>query len=148
LALSCKTEKTANEEKSNDETSNMEMDFLSFLNNIGDFPFLIEKYASDSTYGYTEMNPIMVGGVNDGKGPENERRFLNSIAGPNGELIEYQRLGSCCPFETKNVSENYYGMLDVYEVTYKGLETPINLFINMYDADTLRIPVGFTRKWN
>jgi hypothetical protein len=41
------------------------------------------------------------------------RRFLNALSGPNGEKIEYYRIGSCCPFETKNsewggISELYF----------------------------------------
>jgi hypothetical protein len=39
---------------------------------VNDQVFLIKKYASDKTYGYTEKNPIMVGG--EGGGPKNERR--------------------------------------------------------------------------
>ena len=109
---------------------------------VNDQMFLIKKYATDKTYGYTEKNPIMVGKA--GGGPKDERRFLNALAGPNGEQISYQRLGSCCPFFTKNGLFGDSGMLDKYEVTYQGLKTPIILYINMYDSDVLQVPVGFT----
>ena len=111
---------------------------------VDDQTFLIKKYATDKTYGYTEKNPIMVG--KEGGGPKDQRRFLNALAGPNGEQISYQQLGSCCGFFTKNGLFGDSGVLDKYEVTYDGLETPIILYINMYDSDVLKVPVGFSLK--
>ena len=107
---------------------------------VNDQMFLIREFATDATYGYTEKNPIMVGEFS----PQNQRRFLNALAGPKGEPISYRRLGSCCPFYTKNGTFGNSGMLDKYEVTYEGLEKPIILYINMYDSDVLKVPVGFT----
>ena len=109
---------------------------------VNDQMFLVKEYATDKTYGYSEKNPIMVG--KEGGGPKDERRFLNALAGPNGEEISYQRLGSCCGFFTKNGLFGDSGMLDMYEVTYEGLGKPITLYINMYDSDVLQVPVGFT----
>jgi hypothetical protein len=111
---------------------------------VNDQVFLIKQYATDATYGYTEKKPIMVG--KEGGGPKDERRFLNALAGPNGEQISYQRLGSCCGFSTKNGLFGDSGMLDKYEVTYEGLDKPKILYINMYDSDILQVPVGFTLK--
>jgi len=111
---------------------------------VNDQMFLIKEYATDKTYGYTEKNPIMVGNGNEG--PKNERRFLNALAGPEGEQINYQRKGSCCHFYTQNGTFGDTGLLDMYEITYEGLKTPITLYINMYDSDTLKVPVGFTLK--
>jgi len=105
---------------------------------LDDYTFKISIYSQDETYGYTEKNPIMVGGGTDG--PKNERRFLNALCGPNGESIEYYRIGSCCPFKTKN--SEWGGMLDMYDVKYKGLEESLIIYINMYDSDTLKVPVG------
>ena len=112
---------------------------------INDRMFLVKEYAADKAYGYTEKKPIMVGGGTT-EGPKNERRFLNALAGPKGEQISYQRLGSCCHFYTKNGSYKNTGLLDMYEISYEGLETPIKLYINMYDSDVLKVPVGFTLK--
>lgn len=106
--------------------------------------FKIDKYATDTTYGYSQSNPIMVGGGNEG--PLNERRFLNALTGPNGEPITYKRLRSCCQFTTKNGLFDNTGLLDMYEVAHKGLEKPVTLYINMYDSDELKIPVGFLKK--
>jgi hypothetical protein len=104
--------------------------------------FLIEEYSTDPNYGYTQENPVMVGGAKNSEGPLNERRFLNALAGPNGEKISYYRIGSCCPFKTNNSGWN--GMLDKYNVSYSGLKEDIVIFINMYDSDTLKVPMGFS----
>ncbi|MFV0536461.1 MAG: hypothetical protein ACK5M3_03720 [Dysgonomonas sp.] len=107
--------------------------------------FKIIETSNDPTYGYSEANPIMVGKAG-GNAPLNERRFLNALAGPNGEIIKYYRLGSCCSFRTKNGLLNDAGLLDKYVVTYEGVEKEIVLYINMYDSDVLKIPVGFKKK--
>ena len=105
--------------------------------------FKLTEISTDATYGVTEKKPIKVGGVKDSEGPTNERRFLNALAGPNGEDVSYERKGSCCNFKTKNGFQGV-GLLDEYEVTYKGLKEPILIYINMYDHGELKAPVGFT----
>jgi hypothetical protein len=110
---------------------------------IDDNTFKISQYSQDKTYGYTEKNPVMVGGISEG--PKNERRFLNALTGPNGEKIAYSRLGSCCPFKTDN--SGWGGMLDQYSITYPGLEKSLVIYINMYDSDTLKVPVGLKLKY-
>ncbi len=112
---------------------------------LNDFTFKVELYSQDTTYGYTEENPIMVGG--NSEGPKNERRFLNTLSGPNGEKINYNRLGSCCHFVTKNSILGSGGLLDMYNITYYGQKKEIVLYINMYDSDTLKVPVGFKLKY-
>jgi hypothetical protein len=109
----------------------------------GTYKFFLVNYATDSTYGYTEANPIKVGGAMEQQGPVNERKFLNALAGPNGEQISYTRLHSCCGFKTEN-SPFGGGLLDVYEIVWEGQKSKVRLFINMYDADELWVPVGFT----
>lgn len=104
--------------------------------------FKLTTISTDATYG-SESNPIKVGGVTSNEGPTNERRFLNALAGPDGEEISYHRKNSCCPFKTKNGFQNV-GLLDHYEVTYEGLEKPISIYINMYDYGKLEAPMGFT----
>ncbi len=110
--------------------------------------YLLTELSLDATYGYTEGNPIMVGGVHDGSAVLNERRFLNALLGPNGEAITYHRAGSCCGFETPNGFINNMGMLDIYIIEYPGAAQSIKLYINMYDAGDLKIPIGFTAKTN
>lgn len=109
--------------------------------------FEILEISTDPTYGLSAKNPIEVGGVDKKEGPINERRFLNALAGPNGEEISYFRSGSCCPIKSKN---DPFGlgsvMLDNYRVTWKGANDTISIYINMYDYGTLKAPVGFTIK--
>ncbi|MGB0850756.1 MAG: 2-dehydro-3-deoxyphosphooctonate aldolase [Bacteroidia bacterium] len=99
--------------------------------------------STDKTYGYTQENPICVGNQNKMGGPLDEKSYLNSIKGPNGEDISYVREGSCCPFKSKNGLMGS-GLLDIYTINYAGLDEPITLYINMYDSDELEAPVGFT----
>jgi len=109
--------------------------------------FKITEYSTDKTYGYTEKNPIKVGGMSNSEGPLNERRFLNALTGPNGEKISYSRLGSCCAFKTRNGSFDNTGLLDKYEIKYEGQEKEIIIYINMYDKGELKAPVGFKLKY-
>jgi hypothetical protein len=109
---------------------------------LDDNTFKISLYSQDDSYGYTEKNPIMVGA--NSEGPKNERRFLNALSGPNGEKIGYSRIGSCCHFKTKN--SEWGGMLDMYDVKYEGLNKSLIIYINMYDSDTLKVPVGLKLK--
>jgi len=107
--------------------------------------YVVRETTSDNTYGYEQKNAIKVGGRN-GSGPLNERRFLNALAGPNGESITYRRRGSCCAFKTPNGMIDNTGMLDIYELTWEGQSKPVILYLNMYDEGDLFIPVGLTAK--
>lgn len=95
-------------------------------------------------YGYSEETPILVGGEDLNKGPARQREYLEKLTGPNGEEIFYERVGSCCGFETEN-SPFGGGLLDQYKVTYPGLEVPVILYLNMYDPPKgeLLPPEGF-----
>ena len=109
--------------------------------------FEIKHATTDEGYGYTVEKPIMVGsGGPGGSGPLNEQRFLNALAGPNGEKVAYRRRGSGFHFKSDNGFIGDGGVLDAYEVIHKGLDAPVILYINMYDSDTLMIPVGFTKR--
>ena len=93
---------------------------------------LENKVAAD--YGYTETTAILVGGEDYTDGPIYERAYLDKLTGPNGEEISYTRTGSCCQFETENGIMGA-GLLDIYEVSYEGLEEPLILYLNMYDPN-------------
>lgn len=107
--------------------------------------FLLTAISTDKTYGFTEKNPVKVGGVDKNEGPLNERRFLNALAGPNGEKVSYYRAGSCCPVKSKN---GFMGsaLLDRYRVTWENTLDTVSIYINMYDYGELKAPVGFTIK--
>ena len=104
----------------------------------------ITEKATDDTYGLTGDNPVKVGGVENREGPLNQRRYLASLAGPNGEVLKFKRLGSCCGYESDG-SPFGTALVDIYEVTYNGLKKPINIYISLYDLEPLYIPKGFTK---
>ena len=106
--------------------------------------FQLDSISVDETYGYSPSNPIHVGGSMM-EGAMNQRRFLNALLGPDNELIQYHRRGSCCGFFTKNGVDGH-GLLDAYEITYPGLAKPVVLYLNFYDYGVLRAPKGFTYK--
>lgn len=107
--------------------------------------FLLTEVSTNPMYGLSAKNPIEVGGVDKSEGPLNERRFLNALAGPNGERIKYYRAGSCCPVKSKN-GFGGMAMLDNYRVTWEGSNDTVSIYINMYDYGVLKAPVGFTIK--
>jgi len=112
---------------------------------IDDETFKLTEISNDPTYGFSSDNPIEVGGVD--MGPVNERRFLNALAGPNGETVSYYRANSCCPTESKNDPFGFGTvMLDNYSVTWEGSVDTVSIYINMYDEGTLKAPKGFTIK--
>ncbi|MEL6614719.1 MAG: hypothetical protein AAFQ43_03225 [Bacteroidota bacterium] len=100
-------------------------------------------WASGEAYGYTEAQAIRVAGLAD-RGPASERAYLDRLRGPMGQAIEYERQGSCCAFETPR-GIGGIGLLDMYEVTYEGLDEPVMLYLNMYDPPEgdLKAPAGF-----
>ncbi|MGC1378142.1 MAG: hypothetical protein WA821_18070 [Anaerolineales bacterium] len=88
--------------------------------------------STDKTYGYTQENPIKVGGDDFG-GPPRERAYLDNLAGPHGEPISYNRTGSLDSGDT---------ILDAYEIS--GLSKPVTLYIDEYSFTEPQAPVGFT----
>ena len=111
---------------------------------LDDQTFLLTEISTDQTYG-SKTNPVQVGGAKNSEGPKNERRFLNALAGPNGEKISYYRKGSCCEVKSENGFMGW-AMLDNYRVTWEGSKDTVSIYINMYDAGVLKAPVGFTIK--
>ncbi len=107
--------------------------------------FLLTTIATDLKYGYDKNYPINVFFQNSSWDEVNQKRFLNALAGPNGEKIEYKRTGICCPFPSKNINTGG-GFLDTYTITYEGIKTPIVLYINKYEKGLLQAPAGFTVK--
>lgn len=101
----------------------------------------VDGYSMNKEYGLKGEFPIKVGD----KSPSNQRRYIAALAGPKGEELSFHRRGSCCPYD----SPNGFGgsaLVDVYEVTYEGLDEPILLYISFYDFEKLYIPKGFTKR--
>ena len=63
--------------------------------------FLITLYSKDKKYGFEPDYPVNVFYLNSKDENLNAKRFLDALAGPNGEKITYTKIESCCPFPTK-----------------------------------------------
>ena len=107
--------------------------------------FIISEYSTDNRYGYDKDYPINIFYRNTKDDMINQQRFLNALAGPNGEKLFFKKLETCCPFPTAK-SEMGAGFLDVYEITWVGSKSPIKLYMNIYEKGVLMVPVGFTLK--
>ncbi len=107
--------------------------------------FVITQFSKDKKYGYNKDYPINVFYKNSKDETINQERFLNALAGPNGEKINFTKLESCCPFPTKR-SDMGAGFLDVYEIKWEGQKKPIVLYMNIYEKGFLMVPVGFSLK--
>lgn len=107
--------------------------------------FQLTQYSQDKKYGYDPDYPINVFYKNTKDESLNAQRFLDALAGPNGETITYTKLESCCPFPTKR-HEMGAGFLDIYELTWQGKTTPIKLYINIYEKGYLMVPIGLSIK--
>ena len=107
--------------------------------------FVITEYSTDKKYGYDQDYPINVFYFNTRNETINQERFLNALAGPNGEKITFKKVESCCPFPTKT-SDMGAGFLDIYEVYWKDQKKPIRLYLNIYERGALLVPVGLTIK--
>ena len=99
--------------------------------------------ATSPSYGFSAMAPIKVGG-GLGQGSRNEQLYLRGLRGPHGEIVEYERAGSCCGFKTPN--SELGGLLDIYTITWPGAEKPLKLYMNMYDPGDVLVPVGLTAR--
>lgn len=107
--------------------------------------FLLTEYSKDKKYGFDADYPINVFYKNSKEENINAERFLNALAGPNGEKISYTKLESCCPFPTKR-STMGAGFLDVYELIWAGQTQSVKLYMNIYEKGYLLVPVGLSIK--
>ncbi|KAF2517933.1 2-dehydro-3-deoxyphosphooctonate aldolase [Flavobacterium foetidum] len=107
--------------------------------------FAITLFSSDKRYGYDPDYPVNIFFRNTTDEALNETRFLNALAGPNGEKITYTRLETCCPFPTKR-SNMGAGFLNVYELKWEGQKKPVKLYLNIYEKGILMVPMGLSIK--
>jgi hypothetical protein len=98
--------------------------------------------STDSTYGLTPANPVRVGGTAEGMAAV--EAFLQALRSPTGEPVTYRYRNACCAFATYNAWFGTEALLDVYDVRYPGLRKPIVLYLNKYEWQEPRAPVGFT----
>ncbi len=107
--------------------------------------FIVTEYSKDLKYGFNEEYPVNVFYVNSNDENLNASRYLNALAGPNGEKITYTKIESCCPFPTKR-TEIGAGYLDIYELKWEGQKNPIRLYINIYERGYILVPIGLSIK--
>lgn len=91
--------------------------------------------AAESDYARTPENPARVGG-SPLYGGARQRRYLESLRGPQGEPVTFKRLPGVDSPDGETI-------IDRYEVTYEGLEKPETLFLDWYHYTDLRAPRGF-----
>jgi len=104
----------------------------------------LTRTSGSDAYGWSQMMPVKVGG-GFGEGGNRTYQFLNTLRGPNGEDVHYDRAGTCCAFKSpKSPFEDGGALLEVYVVSYKGMETPRRLYFNWYDEGEMMIPKGLT----
>lgn len=97
--------------------------------------------ANDPEYGYSYDKPIRTGPIS----LKFHLLYLNSLRGPKGEVLEYERKGSCCAFEDDTLPPGG-GLLDVYKVKVDGSSDVITLYVDMYRKGPPQLPVGFTAR--
>lgn len=107
--------------------------------------FVITAYSKDKKYGYDKDYPINIFYRDTKNDTINQKYFLNALAGPKGEKITYTKLENCCPFPSKN-TDTGAGFLDVYQLKWEGLKTPIILYLNIYERGQLMVPAGLGLK--
>ena len=100
---------------------------------------IIEEISTDKTYGFKPKTNIKVGSV------RNEYAFIAQLTGPNGEEITAKRLGSGWDVKSKN-SPFGKAPLDKWEIKYDGLKEPIIIYLNGYDYEKPKCPVGLSFK--
>ena len=100
---------------------------------------LIKEMSTDKNYGRKKKTNIKVGSVS------NEYAFLFQLTGPNGEELKLNRLGSCCDVKSP-LAPFGKAPLDRWEITYEGLDKPIILYLNGYDYEQPKCPVGLNFK--
>ncbi len=115
-------------------------------------PFLLLLFLNctfaiaDEKYGYDGDYPIKVGGIDWSLGEiaavfagHNDYDYLRALRGPNGEQVQFERIGSCCPYEIPEGTV----ILDKWKLSYDGLEEPVEIYTSIYEFETPRAPKGF-----
>jgi len=112
-----------------------------YLANLKSSEIIIKGIATDPEYGYRYEKSILTGGPGSFK----QKQYLSKLRGPNGEIIQYKRIGNCGAY--KHAAAPFgQAFVDCYTISYEGLEEPVTLFIDLYRTEDLYAPSGFTFK--
>jgi hypothetical protein len=101
---------------------------------------IIQEISTDKSYGFKPKTNIKVGSVS------NEYAFIAQLTGPNGEQITANRVGSGWDVKSKNARFGNKVPLDKWEIKYEGLKEPIFIYLNGYDYDKPKCPMGLNFK--
>lgn len=93
------------------------------------------EVSDDPRYGYSRDMPIRVGGL-PFHGPARQQRFLRALTGPAGQPVRFARRGTVSP-------DKEFILIDRYDVTYEGLERPVELYLDLYRWEPPKAPAGF-----
>lgn len=101
--------------------------------------------ATDPGYGYSAAKPIKTGP----RDKSFHHLYLNSLRGPKGEPVTYERRGACCEYQDKSIPTvsglpSGGGLLDVYDIQVDGGSKTITIYVDMYRSGPPLLPVGFT----
>jgi hypothetical protein len=89
--------------------------------------------ASVSGYGLSDSTPVKVG-LDAATGPARELQYLNALRGPDGQLLRFRRVGTALSAGT---------ILDIYELSYAGLASPVRVYLDAYHFEEPKAPLGF-----
>ncbi|MBJ6760591.1 fibril protein [Myxococcaceae bacterium JPH2] len=90
------------------------------------------------TYGRQPEDPVHVG-----HGSAGVMAYFEQLRGPRGQRVAWRRVGSCCAFRLTGKLAPRHGRLVVFEVTYEGLDEPVLLYVDPFQARATQAPRGF-----
>jgi hypothetical protein len=109
--------------------------------------FILTETSTDKKYGYDADYPVNLGFMKFETAEINVKRYFGALTGPEGEQVTYTKVDTCCPFPTEKYNMGA-GLLDIYEVTWKGLHQPKRIYVNLYEKGQILAPQGFGFKKN
>lgn len=90
--------------------------------------------SSNPDYGYIENLPIGLGG-GEFAGEALVEVYLSSLAGPDGQALTYENIGSM-PYDNTTLLR--------YRVSYPGISAPVELFFDINNFTNPMAPAGFS----
>jgi hypothetical protein len=86
-----------------------------------------------ASYGFRPEDPVRVGWGNRGV-----MTFFELLRGPDGQRVAWRRVGTCCGAEAASPRSG----LEVFEVTYEGLDEPVRLYLDPHHGAAIHAPEG------
>ena len=107
--------------------------------------FEIKGTAKSKNYGYSESEPIKVGG---GTSAGYHFMFLEQLRGPNGETLEVSRIGSCGNYPDPDTTLTKFkeGVLTCFSINCPAFKKPRTLYFDKYRTGDLYLPKDLTWK--